>query len=252
MSLPCDVRGTGRPLILLHAGIADRTMWSEHLQPLAERGFRVVAMDMPGFGEAPVSSTEDAPWREVLATMDALGIERAALVGNSFGGMVAQRVAALEPERVEALVLISSGASGIEPSQQLEDAWEAEESALADGDVEAAVQAVVKAWTLPDASQELRERIAVMQRRAFAQGEGQEDRPEGEDPLEDDLEALSHLDAPALILVGEHDMSDFHLAADALTEALPNARRVTMAGAGHLAPLEQPHEFPELLLSFLA
>lgn len=251
MSLPCDDFGAGRPLILLHAGIADRTMWSEHLQPLAESGFRVVAMDMPGFGEAPVSSTEDAPWRDVLATMDTLGIQRAAIVGNSFGGLVAQRVAALEPERVEALVLVSSGASGIEPSRQLEDFWEAEESALADGDVEAALQAVIETWTLPDAPQQLRERIAIMQRRAFAQSEGQEERPEGEDPLEDDLEALSQFDAPALILVGEHDMSDFQLAADALTEALPNARRVTMARAGHLAPLEQPQVFRELLLSFL-
>jgi len=46
-------------------------------------------------------------------------------------------------------------------------------------------------------------------------------------------------------------MADFQLAADALADALPNARRVTLAGVGHLAPLEQPLEFRELLLSFL-
>lgn len=227
-------------------------MWSEHLRPLADRGFEVVALDLPGFGEAPVSTDEDAPWREVIETLDALGIERAALVGNSFGGLVAQRVAVLAPERVEALVLVSSGASGIEPSPRLQAAWEAEEKALAEGDIEAAVQSVADAWTLPDAPQQLRDRIASMQRRAYEQGEGPEDRPEGEDPLEDDLRALARVEAPALIIVGEHDMVDFHLAAEALADALPDARRVTLAGAGHLAPLEQALEFRELLLSFLA
>ncbi|MHB8234648.1 MAG: alpha/beta fold hydrolase [Solirubrobacteraceae bacterium] len=249
--MPCDVVGDGRPLVLLHAGVADRTMWSEHLQPLADAGFRVVAVDLPGFGEAPVSSGEDAPWRDVMETLDALGIERAALVGNSFGGLVAQRVAAVAPERVQALVLVSSGASAIEPSAQLQAIWEAEESALAEGDVEAAVASVVDAWTLDDAPQQLRDRIATMQRRAFAQGEGPEDRAEAEDPLENDLVALSQFDGPALVLVGEHDMADFQLAADALADALPGASRTTLAGVGHLAPLEQPQAFRALLLSFL-
>src|SRR5450759_4950689 len=101
MSLPHDDVGSGPPLILLHAGIADRTMWAEHLQPLASAGFRVLAADLPGFGDAPVAAQEDAPWNDVLATMDALGIERAVLVGNSLGGLVAQRVAVLAPGRVE-------------------------------------------------------------------------------------------------------------------------------------------------------
>ena len=252
MSLPCEIVGEGRAVVLLHAGIADRTMWAEHLRPLADSGFRAVAIDLPGFGEAPVASTEDAPWLDVIATLDALEIEQATLVGNSFGGLVAQRVAVFAPKRVSGLVLVSSGASGIEPSEALQSAWAAEERALAAGDVETAVQVVLDTWTLPGASQQLRERISTMQRRAFDLQVGTEELPEGEDPLESDLKALSLVDTPALILVGEHDMLDFQLAAEALTDALPNARRITMAGAGHLAPLEQPQEFRELLISFLA
>ena len=90
-----------------------------------------------------------------------------------------------------------------------------------------------------------------MQRRAFEQGEGPEDRPQAEDPLENDLAALAQFDSPTLIVVGEHDMADFQLAADALAEALPSARRMELAGAGHLAPLERPEEFRAMLLSFL-
>ncbi len=248
-ALPHDDVGTGPVLVLIHAGVADRTMWAEHLQPLAGAGMRVIAVDLPGFGECPVDPIEDAPWKNVIATMDALGVGHATLVGNSYGGAVAQRVAVLAPERLESLVLVSSPASGIEPSAELKAAWQAEEAALADGDIEGAVAAVVDAWTLPDAPSELRERIATMQRRAFELGE--QVAAEAPDPLERGLEPLARVDAPALILVGEHDKRDFHLAAAALAEALPPARPITIPGAGHLAPMERPDAFRERLLSFV-
>src|SRR5579859_5782325 len=150
--LPHNEAGSGPAIVLLHAGIADRTMWSEQLQPLAASGYRAVAMDLPGFGEAAVPVGEHAPWIDVLATMDAMEIHDAVLVGNSFGGAVALRAAAVAPERVSALVLVSAPAPDLEPSAELEAAWGAEESALERGDVEAAVAAVVEAWTLPGAS----------------------------------------------------------------------------------------------------
>src|SRR5215216_5806825 len=96
--------------------------------------------------------------------MDELSIERAAIVGNSFGGDVALRAALVAPDRVWALVLCSARARGIGPFSELEAAWEAEEAALQRGDIDAAVNAVVDAWTLPDASKALHERVASAQR----------------------------------------------------------------------------------------
>src|SRR5207248_11186821 len=119
---------------------------------------RVVAPDLPGFGEARVAPGEQAPWADVLETLDALGIEEAALVGSSFGGAVALRVALVAPHRVSALALICAPAPGLEPSPELRAAWDAEEAAMARGDVEEAVEAVVRTWTLPGAPALLRER----------------------------------------------------------------------------------------------
>ncbi len=246
--LPHDDVGEGAAVVLLHAGVADRTMWSEHLAPLATAGYRAVALDLPGFGVAPVDEGEDAPWRDVLQTMDALGIGRATLVGNSFGGSVAQRVAALEPQRIESLALISSPATGVEPSVELQAIAQAEEAAP---DSASAVEAVLAGWTLPDASQQLRDRVSAMVARAFELQAEAEWGADGFDPLEHDLEALSHIDAPVLVAVGEHDMRDFHVAADTLVEAFSSARKTVLPGAGHLAPIEQPEAFCELLLSSL-
>ena len=123
MPLPYDEAGDGAPLVLLHAGIADRTMWSEQLEPLADAGYRAVALDIPGFGEASVPPGPDAPWTDVLQTMAELGIDRAALVGNSYGGAVALRMAVVAPVAASALALISAPAPGFDPSPELGQAW---------------------------------------------------------------------------------------------------------------------------------
>jgi pimeloyl-ACP methyl ester carboxylesterase len=249
--LPRDEAGSGPAVVLLHAGIADRTMWSEHLEGLADAGYRAVAPDLPGFGEARVAPGEQAPWADVLRTMDELSIERAALVGNSFGGAVALRVALVAPDRVSALALISAPSPALEPSPELEAAWEAEEAALQRGDIEAAVEAVVDFWTLPDASQQLRDRVAAMQRRAFALQAEAPPATEAPDPVAQRPEALAGLSVPTLVAAGELDKRDFRQGAETLARTLPRARHAVIEGAGHLAPLEAPEAFRELVLAFL-
>jgi pimeloyl-ACP methyl ester carboxylesterase len=248
--LPHDDVGSGSAVVLLHAGIADRTMWAEHLQPIAAAGYRVVAMDLPAFGEAPPAQ-EEAPWSDVVQTMDALGIDRAVLVGNSFGGAVALRVAVVAPERAGAIALVSAPPPDLEPSPELQAAWEAEGSALERGDIDAAVGAVLDAWLRVDVPTAVRERVAAMQRHALEVQAAAGAATEAQDPVEEDPGAVGRLAIPALVAVGEHDMPDFRIGAETLAQSLRHARHVVIAGAGHLAPLEQPEAFRELLLGFL-
>jgi pimeloyl-ACP methyl ester carboxylesterase len=250
--LPHDQTGDGDPVVLLHAGVGDRTMWRDHLDRLAEAGLHAIAVDLPGFGEATIEQGPQAPWEDVLRTLKELEIAQAALVGNSFGAAVALRVAAVAPAAVSALALISPPPLTLEPSPALSQAWEAEEAALERGDIEAAIEAVVDAWTLPGAPAALRERIAAMQRRAFelqlAAGDGAQEAP---DPLAGQPELLARLQMPALAAAGEYDMPDFRRGAEELARALPLGRFTIIDGAGHLAPLETPVAFRELLLTFL-
>ena len=90
-----------------------------------------------------------------------------------------------------------------------------------------------------------------MQRQAFELQLGAPEPAPAPDPLEESLEALASFTGPALIAAGEHDMPDFALAAERLAAVLPGSRRELIAGAGHLAPLEQPELTRDLLLSFL-
>ena len=250
MILPYDERGEGPALVLLHAGVADRREWTGMLDLLAQGGVRALAPDLPEYGEAGAAPGPQAPWQDVLETLDSLDIGRFALAGNSFGGAVAKRVAALVPEQISALALISAPPEADEPSPRLRAVWESEEEAIERGDVDAAVAVIVGSWTLPDASPQLKGLVAEMQRRAYDL-QLQVEPQDGPDPLEDAPQALAALQAPVLLAVGEHDFEDFHQEARRLQEQLPGARLETIAGAGHLAPLEQPEQTARLLLSML-
>jgi pimeloyl-ACP methyl ester carboxylesterase len=226
-------------------------MWHEDLQWLAKAGFRAIALELPGFGEAGFGNGPQAPWEDVLQALRRLEVDQAVLVGNSFGAAVALRVAAVAPAAVSGLVLISPPPLALEPSAQLQAAWDAEGAALERGDIDVAVAAVVQAWTLPDAPQALRDRVAAMQRRTFKLQAAAPEPPEAPDPLEEHPELLAALAIPTLAAAGEHDMPDFRAGAEELVNVLPAGRLAVIRGAGHLAPLEAPDAFRQLLLDFL-
>jgi pimeloyl-ACP methyl ester carboxylesterase len=100
------------PVLLIHGFCASNFVWSETLVPLAEAGFRVIAPDLIGFGFSGKPKggeyTIEMQARMICGLMDALGVERATLVGSSYGGAVAAVCALDHGERVERLVLVGA------------------------------------------------------------------------------------------------------------------------------------------------
>ncbi|WP_418958693.1 alpha/beta fold hydrolase [Streptomyces tritici] len=251
MMLTHDVAGEGpSTVVLLHSGVCDRRMWDGQFRVLAEAGHRVVRCDLRGFGETPI----DAPHthaEDVRALLDALGIERAAVVGSSFGGEVALELAVLHPGRVSALALLCAGAPGHEPSAELRAFGKKEVELLLAGDLAGAVELNVGQWLGPDADEDARARVRLMQRRAF---DVQLPVPDELGPVDAGVDAagLARIAVPVLAVSGAHDVTDFREIAARLAGALPAARHLELDWAGHLPALERPAETAELLLSFLA
>ena len=100
------------PVFLIHGFCASNFVWSEALVPLAEAGFRVIAPDLIGFGFSGKPKggeyTIEMQTRMIVGLMDALGIERATLVGSSYGGAISAFCALDYSERVERLVLVGA------------------------------------------------------------------------------------------------------------------------------------------------
>src|SRR5271156_4735461 len=108
-----DEAGRGSAVVLVHAGLADRRMWDHQFGALSQR-HRVIRYDWRGYGESSDAAGEIARHEDLLALMDALRVDQAALIGCSFGGATALDVALAAPARVTALGLICSAMSGHE------------------------------------------------------------------------------------------------------------------------------------------
>jgi 3-oxoadipate enol-lactonase len=131
----------------------------------------------------------------------------------------------------------------------------AEGAALERGDLDAAVELNLRMWVdgrrpAGSAPPAVRERVAAMQRNAFAVQTAA--APEAEALVADAGARLGELRVPVLVLAGADDVADFLANADRLEREIPGARGARIAGAAHLPSLEKPAEFDALVLPFLA
>jgi 3-oxoadipate enol-lactonase len=244
-----DAAGEGEPVVLLHSTVCDRRMWDPQWDELAAR-FSVVRCDLRGFGDTPFPPGSFSNAEDVVALLDSLGLERAAVVGASGGGRVALEVAALIPERVTRLALLSTGVREWEWSEEIRAVWTEEEELWNRADLAGAAALMARTWVAPDASDDVRDRVREMQLQAYevqyaaeAEGAGPETRPVEVDP--------TLLSLPALILCGLRDLPDFPAIARHLATEMPHATLVELETA-HFPNLERPEVTTKLLLDFLA
>ncbi|MEU3571297.1 alpha/beta fold hydrolase [Kitasatospora sp. NPDC036755] len=246
MIISHDVAGSGPAVVLLHSSVCDRRMWDAQWQPLIDAGHRVVRCDFRGFGDTPLADAPYSDTGDVLALLDHLGIETAALVGASYGGRIALTAAALRPEAVGRLALLCSGIPGHRPSETLRAFGGREDELIEAGEIDAAVELNVESWLGPEADEETRANVRRMQRHAF---DVQSEATVGPDREDVDLGRIT---APTLAVSGAHDFQDFRDIAATLPTLLPDARHQELPWAGHLPGLERPAEITALLLAFLA
>lgn len=223
-------------VVLLHSALGDSRLWRRQVAALEPR-FEVVAPDLPGWGATPLPT-------EAFSFVDAVASHLpAALVGNSFGGLVALRTALAHQDRVSKLVLVDAGVGEWDFSEEMRGYFAAEEAAVESGDLDAATEINLNFWVAPEHHDEVR----PQQRRALELQTAHEE-PE---VLWPELPPLSALHVPTLVVVGERDKADFRAIAEHLAREIPGADLAIVPGAGHLVGLEQPDELNALLLEFL-
>ena len=236
-----EVHGDGPPLVLLEGLGGDIPGWRRNI-PVLARELTVIAYDFRGNGnsdEPPGPCTMATFVDDTAALLDSLGIERAHVYGQSFGGMVAQELALTARERVRTLILAATHA-GRASAVHVKDAK---------------VPKGEPWWSLyapgfPDAHPEhVAEdlRIGALQPKHPVGGRRQWEAMQAFDSYD----RLPALDVPTLVLQGTEDLVVAPENAEILSERIPGAKLLWLEGAGHLYHSEQPEAADAAVLDFV-
>lgn len=254
-----EQQGTGEPLVLLHAGIADRRQWDDQLSDFAS-SFAVTRYDHRGWGRSEAPAGPVAFHEDLYALLSALGIERAHVLGISMGGTFAIDFALSHPQMVSSLILVDSWLSGFSvPASEAEQAiWAAFEAALAEEQFDRANELetdlkLVGIYRTPDmVDAQTRQRLRALHRPAFDRLAEREAMQPWLKPEPPSAERLGEISAPTLVVYGDLDVPAVPLIAAKLGSEIRNAEAVCMRGTAHVPNMEQPREFNRIVLDFLA
>ncbi|MGZ4275303.1 MAG: alpha/beta fold hydrolase [Solirubrobacteraceae bacterium] len=255
--------GSGDPIVFVHGLSGTWQNWLENL-PVLARSHRVIAFDLPGFGESemPADDISISHYAECVAELlQELGVEKATVVGNSMGGFIGAELAIEYPERVERLVLVSS--AGL-----------ATENAVRGSVIGAlhAVDAMAQAyfgWFVsrshalacrPRSRRLMLSIVTPHAHRLPAPLAIEQVKGSGKPGFVAALEALNHypirdrlprIGCATLIVWGEKDRLITVRDADRFEELIPDAQKVVWPDTGHMAMMERPRAFNRLLQAFV-
>jgi 3-oxoadipate enol-lactonase len=243
-----DTGGSGPPVVLVHGFLMNESMFEPQARALSPE-FRLITWDTRGFGQTTYDQKRFSYWDsadDCMALLDHLGIERAVVGGMSQGGFLALRAALRYPERVKALVLLSTGAAVDPPEtiagyRQLLAAW------IGSGPIDPLASHLaslilggrehwepwISGWkALPRDYLEI-PTLALLER--------------------DDITGrLGEIDCPAIVVHGTADQAIPIAVAEALARGLKRcAKFVRVEGAAHAANLTHPDQVNPALLEFL-
>lgn len=242
--------GTGRPLILLHSLLADRSIFDRVVPRLSETR-RVICPDLPGFGGSSAAGASIAGIADRVALLfDALDLPQVTdVLGNGFGGFVASTLAIRHGRRFDRLVLADTGLGFDEPGRA---AFHGMAGRVRAGGMEAVVDIAMRRL-FPDDFIAQNPDILAERRAALVRT----------DPTLFALacEALAGLDLtneiggirnPTLVLVGALDAATPPAMSTALAAAIPGSRLVELPGLGHAPMAQDPEAFLIAVSGFLA
>lgn len=241
-----DEAGDGEAVLLLHGGLGDSGLW-EPVVPLLAGRFRTIRTDLRFFGRSTGPAVSWSWQDDVVGVLDALGLERAALVGLSLGGRIAFDVALARPDRLWAVAGVAPGLAGHDGEPYTEEQGARYEVAEARGDLDEAMEVDFEVWAPLGADDRIRQ-----QWRATPDANP---LPGGVEPLAPAgppaKERLGELAVPTLVVTAEHDPPGFRGIGPLVAREAPDARHVEL-DSDHYVTLREPELLARTLLDFLA
>jgi pimeloyl-ACP methyl ester carboxylesterase len=238
-----EEEGTGPAVLFIHGGLGDLRLWEPQARALSDR-FRCIRFDQRLWGRSETPGIEFSLTEDVVGVLDALGVERAALVGLSFGGGIALDVALTHPERVWAVAHVAGGVGGVSGDAYTEEQDTAYEAAVESGDLDRAMEIDFAVWAPLGVDDEMRELWrATPDARGIPEGTVMAARPATH-------ERLAEIAAPTLVVLAALDPPGHKEVGRRVARTVPGAR-LAEVDSDHYLTLRNPQQVTELLLEFL-
>lgn len=226
-----DTGGAGSPVVMLHPGVGDSTIWDGVLPALGTR-VRVIRYDVRAYGRSPAATKPYTLLADLVAVLDHFGLDRVVLVGCSMGGATSLQLALTEPDRVATLLLVSPGIPGYPWPADPQVSARAEALAGA-GDVDGLAEMGLELWAAGGADDAARAQL-----RSAAAAWINEDAFQQEGPPV--FDRLGEIAVPTVIMVGDLDRPPLIDSNEQAAERIPGASLIHVPGADHLLPLRRP------------
>lgn len=258
-SLAYAVQGHGRPVVFIHAAIADGRMWERESATFASSRL-TVRFDLRGYGASPPATTPFSPVGDLQAVVSGLGLAQPVLVGASMGGAMAIDFAVEHPNLVGGLLLVAPGLSGgipppYTPEEKAafeEDDRRSQEAAQAwsKGDAPGAIEALRRLWcaSLEGASLDLFRRMVEDNRAEVFENRSDQQAQPIKPPA---AQRLGSIVVPTTVLVGDRDNPSMPHFARRIASGISGARLITVPGGDHLLNMSRPAAFDAALRAML-
>jgi 3-oxoadipate enol-lactonase len=250
-----EMSGAGKPLLLLHSGIADHRMWAGQRREFS-RHFQVIMPDFRGYGK---SSAPDEPFRhyeDIHRLIQHLGFTSVNIAGCSLGGKVAIEMAIAYPGMVSRLILIAPGMPGYEYRDEETLAKDAIlERLIASGRREEVADMLVDIWVV--GLKRDRERVdsaarALVREMVLDNYASVTDRFPEAAPEFDVMSRLAEIRVPTLLMIGDSDLPDMQTVSQLVAHRIHGTKRQLIPNAAHLPNLENGTLFNQSVIDFLA
>lgn len=242
--LHVDEVGRGPAVLFVHGGLGDMHLWEPQAHALA-RHFRCIRYDLRFYGESRSPGVEFSPIDDAIAILDALAVERAAVVGLSLGGGIALDVALEHPDRVWALVHVAAGVSGMPVDVYSDEQTKAFEAAEESGDLRTMMEIDFAVWAPLGADETMRALWHVTpDARGVPDGVSSRPRPDAASRLEE-------IACPTLVVVPTRDPADQQEVGRTVARRVPGAQLVEI-DSDHYLTLREPERVNAVLEEFLS
>ncbi|MDR6122022.1 3-oxoadipate enol-lactonase [Bacillus sp. SLBN-46] len=249
-----EVKGEGRPVLLLHGFPLDSRMWDDQFEEFSNY-YQVIRFDYAGCGKSSHHDEDYSLVEDAKNLLLYLGVVKVNLVGLSVGGNLAMDFTLTYPEMVNQLIVASSGLLGWTDYSPERQKYNKEVNELFQKEsLEEAVELMCKAWvagplrSIDDIQPAIVEKYAAMLSANLTRvsGKGKMILPETKT-----IELVGNISVPTLIISPDIDFPDFSAISEFLHEKITDSQLVVIPGTAHMINMEKPLEFNQLVLEFL-